>query len=316
MKQRLFSLSITCLIMLSSAVDHISATGQQTDQPTDDPVLVGAGDIASCALDGDEQTAKLLDKIDGTVFAAGDIAYEKGTLDEFKRCYGPTWGRHRKRTRPSLGNHEYGTKKAQGYFDYFGKQAGTNPLGYYSYDLGEWHIIALNSSIDMRPEGSQGLWLKDDLEKHKTICTLAYWHFPTFSSVELKDVNVPRQQALWAVLQSYGVDVIVNGHVHWYERMAPQDAHGKADPHYGIRQFTVGTGGASLNRSVKIVDQLNSEVMDRSTWGVIKFTLHPTSYTWEFIPVEGGTFRDSGSEFCVGAPERASNQNLTPSPSP
>lgn len=274
-----------------------------TPTPVGDPVIVGAGDIAACSSPGDEMTAALIDKIPGTVIAAGDIAYEHGSAEEFAKCYGPSWGRFRRRTRPSPGNHDYVTPYANAYYDYFGRLAGPPQQGYYSFDLGAWHVISLDSNVDARIVGYQGQWLRADLEAHRTACTLAFWHHPVFSTVPSTDTNYSVRQ-LWTLLYEYGADVVVNGHVHYYERFAPQTPTGQYDPQRGIREFIVGTGGAFLQSKVPNKPAPNSEVVNNVTWGVIKFTLHPASYNWEFIPVEGSTFHDSGSTDCVNAPRQ------------
>jgi hypothetical protein len=261
-----------------------------------DAVFVGAGDIAACASDGDEATAKLLDNISGTVFTTGDNAYAGGTADEFADCYAPSWGRHKGRTRPSAGNHDYGTAGAAGYFGYFGSTAGEPGKGYYSYDLGAWHIIVLNSNISVETGSPQEQWLRADLAAHAVTCTLAYWHHPRFSSglVHGSDSFV---QPLWQALYDYGADVVLVGHEHNYERFAPQDPSGNANPARGIRQFVIGTGGRShYPFGIPIA---NSEVRNDDTYGVLKLTLHSTSYTWEFIPEAGKTFKDSGDAACV-----------------
>ncbi len=287
---------IACMLFIVIAVPHES---RQTSAAVGDPVFVGAGDIAACSMPGDEQTARLLDDIPGTIFTVGDNVYPFAAPNTFYDCYGPSWGRHKARTRPAPGNHDYVLPWAAPYFDYFGKRAGPALQGYYSFNLGTWHIISLNSNIDARPDASpQGKWLRADLEANRTLCTLAYWHHPIFSSHAL-DPGVPRMVGIWQMLYRYGVDVVITGHVHNYERFALQDAVGNADPGRGIREFIVGTGGANLSRNPGEVAAPHSEVRDSSTWGVLKLTLHPTSYDWEFIPVEGGNFHDSGSAPCV-----------------
>lgn len=269
----------------------------QQPQPSGDPVLVGAGDIASCALDGDEQTALLIDKIPGTVFTAGDNAYPYGADDDFNKCYAHSWGRFKTRTRPAPGNHEYVTLRAEPYFAYFGKNAGPTGFGYYSYNLGAWHILSLNSNISVYPGSSQEQWLRADLARNKLTCILAYWHHPLFSSAIQPDRprDVP---ALYSILYQYGAALVINGHLHLYERFAPQNPDGQIEPLRGIRQFIVGTGGASLSKK-QFVPLPNSEALDNNTWGVIKLTLHPNSYDWQFIPVQGSTFTDAGSGRCV-----------------
>ncbi len=268
------------------------------DPPTPDPVLVGAGDIASCVMTGDSATAKLLDGISGTVFTAGDNAYEQGTAAQYTNCYHPTWGRHRARTKPVAGNHEYLTAGAAGYFGYFGSRAGTPGQGWYAFDLGAWRIYALNSNCDQiggcETGSAQETWLRADLAANPRQCVLAIFHHPMFSSgVHGNDL---RMGDVWAALYEAGADVIVNGHDHDYERFAPQTPDGTADDATGIRQFVVGTGGAGLRAFGTI--RANSQVRSSAAHGVIKLTLRPTSYAWSFVPVAGRTFKDSGSTLC------------------
>lgn len=268
----------------------------ETPLPADDPVLVGAGDIARCSNKGDEITASLLDNIPGTVFTTGDNAYPDGSAEEFANCYDPTWGRHKDRTYPSPGNHDYHTADAAGYFQYFGSRAGEPGKGYYSYDLGAWHIIVINSNIPVDAGSPQNDWLRADLAAYPAACTLAYWHHPRFSSgiVHGSDESM---QPLWEALYESGADVVLNGHEHNYERFAPQTPQGTADPARGIRQFVIGSGGSSQYEfGIPIA---NSEVRNNDTLGVLKLTLHPTSYSWEFIPEPGKTFTDSGNAPCV-----------------
>jgi hypothetical protein len=268
--------------------------------PPTDPVLVGAGDIASCSSTGDEATATLLDNIAGTVVTLGDNVYDSGTATEYTNCYGPSWGRHKTRTKPTPGNHEYGTANASGYYGYFGSLAGDPSKGYYSYDLGNWHIIVLNSNSDCvaiscAAGSAQEQWLRADLAAHQTVCTLAYWHHPRFNSgaAHGNDVKVA---PFWSALYDLNADVILNGHEHVYERFAPQSPTAVADNARGIRQFTVGTGGRSHYTFGTI--QPNSQARDGNTYGVLKLTLHATSYDWQFVPVAGGTFTDSGTGQC------------------
>jgi hypothetical protein len=257
--------------------------------------LVGAGDIATCGSDGDEATANLLDSIpDATVFTVGDNAYGRGAADEYRDCYGPSWGRHKARTRPTPGNHEYITPGASDYYTYFGAQAGDSTKGYYSYDLGAWHVVALNSSAPMDTGSPQEKWLRADLAENRRSCTLAYWHEPRFSSGP--HGNNANAQPIWAALYEAGADVVIGGHDHTYERFAPQTPAGAADSVRGIREFVVGTGGAShYGLGTR---QPNSEIFDSATFGVLKLTLAASSYTWEFVPVPGGTFRDAGHGQC------------------
>ena len=222
-------------------------------------------------------------------FTTGDHAYLQGTEAQFRECYDPAWGRLRGRTRPSPGNHDYETPGALPYYSYFGANAGPAGLGYYSYDLGNWHIVSLNS---ITASGAQVRWLRQDLASVTARCTLAYWHDPVFSS----GPNGPQAQMreVWRILYGAGADVVVNGDDHLYERFAPQDPDGRPDPP-GIRQFTVGTGGAPLHSFQAI--QPNSQVRT-STHGVLKLTLKADSYEWEFIPILSGSFRDSGAGEC------------------
>jgi len=264
-------------------------------------VLVGAGDIASCDdLKGAEATAKLLDNIPGTVFAAGDLAYPDGSDEQFANCYGPTWGRFKDRTRPAPGNHEYHSDGASGYVRYFGAAAGDPKKGYYSYDLAAWHVIVLNSECDAvggcEAGSAQEQWLRQDLQAHRAKCTLAYWHKPLFSSGAAHG-NDPEIKPLWDALYSADADVVINGHDHHYERFAPQDPAGKADSQRGIREFVVGTGGKNSHRKLS-TPKPNSEVRQADTFGVLKLTLRATSYDWEFVPEAGRTFTDSGSGTC------------------
>ena len=261
-------------------------------------VLVGAGDIARCSSTGAEKTARLLDDIGGTVFTTGDNAYEAGTAAEFKNCYEPTWGRHKDRTRPSPGNHEYNTAGASGYFDYFGAAAGNPKRGYYSYNLGDWHVVALNSMCEkVGGCGSTSpmvTWLRNDLKSNPKKCTVAYLHHPLFSSGE--HGNQTKMKPAFTVLYNKNADVVINGHDHDYERFAPQSPDGTRDRDQGIREFVVGTGGGShyAFRTIKP----NSQVRNANTYGVLKLTLNPTSYDWKFVPVAGKTFTDSGSDSC------------------
>jgi hypothetical protein len=255
--------------------------------------LVGAGDIAKCGDDGDEATARLLDSISGTVFTAGDNAYSNGSAGEFADCYDPSWGRHKSRTRPSPGNHDYRTPGAAGYFAYFGANAGDPNRGYYSYELGVWHVLALNSNIDMSPHSPQLEWLTADLSASSMLCTVAYWHHPRFSSGT--HGNDPSVADLWEVLYAAGVDVIINGHDHDYERFAPQTPAGDLDRSRGIRQFVVGTGGASLRDFDAIAS--HSEVRISRAFGVLKLTLRATAYEWEFV-TDDGQVGDMGGSLC------------------
>ena len=283
----------------------VPSSGSPTPTPTPtptpvggDPVFVGAGDIASCSSSGDEATANLLDTIPGTVFTLGDNVYQSGTDAEFANCYNPSWGRHKARTYPSSGNHEYKTAGAAGYFNYFGAAAGDPSKGYYSYDLGAWHVIVLNTEcaeIGGCQAGSpQNQWLRADLAAHPNTCTVAYGHRPRFSSGS--NGNDAQMEPLWQALYDYNADVVLAGHAHDYERFAPQDPSGNYNATRGIVGFVVGTGGAFFTGTG--TPRANSEVFQNDTFGVLKLTLHPTGYDWQFVPVVGKTFTDSGSAAC------------------
>jgi glucose/arabinose dehydrogenase/PKD repeat protein len=268
-----------------------------------DPVLVGAGDIASCQSSGDEATAKLLDGISGTVFTTGDNAYENGSAADFASCYDSSWGRHKARTRPAVGNHEYQTPNASGYFGYFGSAAGDPDKGYYSYDLGGWHIISLNSMCEnvggCGESSPMVTWLKNDLATNPKACTAAYFHHPLFNSGS-EYGNDPKMKPSWDALYAAGAEVVLNGHEHVYERFAPQTPAGATDTVQGIREFNVGMGGAEHYSFGTI--QPNSQVRNADTYGVLKLTLHSGSYDWQFVPEAGKTFTDSGTDQCHGAP--------------
>jgi hypothetical protein len=268
--------------------------------PPDGEVFVGAGDIAVCGSSGDEATSDLLVNISGTVFTLGDNAYSNGSASDYTNCYDPSWGRVKSRTRPTPGNHEYQTANAAGYFGYFGAAAGDPTKGYYSYDLGAWHIIVLNSNsscttISCAAGSAQEQWLRADLAANTKACTLAYWHHPRFSSGATHGNNTA-VAPFWDALYQYGAEIVLNGHEHVYERFAPQTPNATADPTAGIRQFTVGTGGAGLY-SFSSTIQPNSEVRNNSSLGVLELTLRTGGYSWDFIPATG-TFTDSGTGTC------------------
>jgi len=261
-------------------------------------VLVGAGDIAGCGSRGDEETAKLLDRIPGIVFTTGDNAYERGTPQEFAECFGPSWGRHKARIRPAAGNHDYATDGARGYFAYFGAAAGDPDKGYYSYNLGDWHVVVLNSNCaavgGCGPDSAQARWLTADLARNSRRCSLAYWHHPRFSSGP--HGNDKTVQTFWLILHAAGAEVVVNGHDHLYERFLPQTPAAVRDEARGVQQFTVGTGGRSLYRVRTI--KPHSAVRHSSAFGVLRLTLWPGEYAWEFIVVGGAEIRDAGSRKC------------------
>jgi hypothetical protein len=292
--RRALVVAVAAALLLPSLVDPQPVAAA-------DPVLVGAGDIANCSTSADSATARLLDRIPGTVFTLGDNAYPRGSGSDFRRCYRPTWGRHEGRTRPAPGNHDYSTAGADGYFDYFDPNPGARGQGWYSYDRGTWHIVVLNSNCSKiggcGPGSAQVRWLKGDLAANAGRNVLAYWHHPRFTSG--KHGNSTDVGTFWNVLYANGADIVLNGHDHDYERFAPQDPGGHADPQHGIRQFVVGTGGTPLRS--KGSTAANSQVFS-STHGVLKLTLGPDSYDWRFVPIAGKTFTDAGSGSTHGPP--------------
>ncbi len=259
--------------------------------------LVGAGTVASCSSSGDEATAAILDATPGTVFTLGDNVYPSGSLANYQNCYNPSWGRHKARTAPALGNHEYDTSPtAADYFSYFGAAAGDPTKGYYSYDLGAWHIVALNSDVSMSAGSAQEQWLRTDLAAHPQRCTLAYWHHPRFSSGSTHG-SMAQAQPLWQALYDAGAEIVLSGHEHNYERFAPQTPGGALDLARGIREFVVGTGGGAGAYPFG-TPIANSEVRLTGVNGVLKLTLGDGTYAWQFIPVAGQTATDSGSGTC------------------
>jgi hypothetical protein len=255
--------------------------------------LYAAGDIGECGF-GTSQTGALLDNLPGgLILAVGDLAYPGGSATDFHNCYDPFWGRHKARTRPVPGNHEYENPahSADPYFDYFGDLAGTRGQGYYAFTASTWRVIALNSEIDFGPGSAQLVWLRSELSNNRTACTLVYWHRGLFSSGP--DGNQPDTKNLWTTLTEFNADVVLNGHDHEYERFAPQDPDGKASA-TGIREFIIGTGGAHLYTPVSL--QPNSQVR-ASTYGIFILTLTDNAYAWDFAAA-GSAFRDTGSDAC------------------
>jgi acid phosphatase type 7 len=287
--------------LLTVSVVGLSAAPQRTTlggewAVASDPVLVGAGDIASCSASGDTATARLLTSIAGTVFTTGDNAYERGSAAEYANCYDPTWGQVKTRTRPTTGNHDYGTSGAAGYFGYFGSRAGTKGKGYYAYNLGSWRVYALNSNcgyVSCSSTSAQGRWLKADLAANPHRCVLAYWHHPLFSSGP--HGNSSAVKAFWNILYAAHAEIVINGHDHDYERFARQSPGGIRTAR-GLREFVVGTGGRSHYAWGRI--KPNSLARNNTTYGVLKLTLHASSYSWRFVPVGGKTYTDSGTTSC------------------
>jgi hypothetical protein len=261
-----------------------------------DPVLVGAGDIGTCTYGGDKQTAALVRGIDGTVFAAGDLAYDRGTAAQFRDCYDPAWGSFKDRTRPVPGNHDW-VSGLDPYRAYWGDRAvGPGGDPWYSFDLGAWHIVMLDSDCakvgGCGKDSKQGRWLAADLAAHQSTCTAAIFHHPRFSSGQHgDDTDVA---PFWDLLHEAHADIVISGHDHDYERFAPQAPDGSADPN-GITEFVVGTGGVPLRGFES--PRPNSEVRISDANGVLRLVLRPTGYDWSFIAVDGRT-RDSGSADC------------------
>lgn len=260
--------------------------------------LVGAGDIAGCSEKDSAATARLLGRIPGTVFTVGDNVQGRGASSEFRNCYDPTWGKYKQRTKPAAGNHEYYTARARPYFDYFGARAGGARRGYYSYDRGGWHVVVLNSNCSKvggcGRTSPQGRWLRTNLARNDRQCTMAYFHHPLYASGTGSDT--PQVRPFWNMLQKRRADVILSGHAHRYERFRPITPAGARSPN-GIRQFIVGTGGATGGKQYGPNDP-NMQVKRRNTAGVLRFSLRPGSYSWRFVPISGQNFTDSGTDRC------------------
>ena len=281
----------------SSTRLYTTPTGLVTANPPQ--IVSGAGDISTCGNNNDEATARLLDALPGGVFTLGDNVMPNGATSEFANCYEPTWGRHKARTRPAAGNHDYNTSGAAGYFAYFGAAAGEPGKGYYSYTLGAWHVVVLNSNIPTTAGSAQDTWLKADLTAHPNQCTLAYYHHPLYSSTGGSGsggATYSGVRNLVSDLYAGHADLILNGHRHFYERLAPMKPDGTADPVNGVREIIAGTGGDGGGTLTNIFPL--SEARNGSTFGVLKLYLYDDSYAWKFIPVAGKTFTDSGSTAC------------------
>jgi acid phosphatase type 7 len=276
----------------------IAAVGDSACDPGDRNYGGGTGSRSSCHHRAVSDL--MVNRNLAAFLPLGDNQYEDGSLAKFRASYDPTFGRLKTITRPVVGNHEYLTTGAAGYFDYFGLQAGQRGQGWYSYDIGRWHLIALNSICGKvggcGPDSPQGRWLKADLAAHRNSCTLAYLHHPRFSSGH--HGNATALQPLWQALYDAGAEILLSGHDHVYERFAPQDPAGNADPVRGIRQFVVGTGGKNHYAFTNPSGIANSEVRDAATYGVLELALGDNGYRWRFVPSAGGTFTDSGTGTC------------------
>nr|WP_052170743.1 metallophosphoesterase [Massilia sp. JS1662] len=272
---------LTAAALLAAVSVHAAAAS-----PDKGVTVYAAGDIARCAYrdpaySGAADTAAtvaagLAQDPEAVVLALGDLTYPNGAMKEFTDCYAPTWGRFKDRTWPAPGNHEYYTPGAKPYFDWWGARAGR---GYYSFELGTWHIISLDSNLAPAQHAAQLDWLRADLAAHPARCTLAYWHHPLYSSGG--HGSIPKMRDAWQLLYAAGAELVLSGHDHDYERFAPQDADGRLDPTHGIRQFVVGTGGAYPTPFLLTVP--HSEVRDSNRTGVLRLRLYTGGYGWEFV---------------------------------
>ena len=311
-------LSLLALAIIAAGPRPVRASGSQTGDRGMTAMLIGAGDINDCSKpEGAEATAQILEAYPtATIFAAGDLAYFSGSNDAF-RCYDKTWGRPalRERTRPAVGNHEYVTWGAAGFFRYWRKAreakaweitGGDLEKGYYSYNLGAWHVVVINSECADSPvfghgapscdQGSeQEQWLREDLKRFPVACTLAYWHHPLFNN-GANHGGSRKMKPIWQALYEYGADVVITGHEHDYERFSPQTAEGVLDGTRGIREFVVGTGG-KMEKGHFASDH-HSEHQEKGVFGVLKLTLHPKSYEFEFIRGGDGKVLDWGGDAC------------------
>lgn len=301
---RAFVVMVVAALAASLLLTDLLGEPAQTQTSTLEATLVGAGDIASCSYDRDQATANLLANVSGTVFTLGDNAYPDGTAAQFTNCYHPTWGVEKARTKPSVGNHEYHTPDASGYFGYFGAAAQDPDKGYYSYKRGSWRVVVLNSNCSevggCGGRSPQGRWLKQVLTNFTSRCTLAYFHHPLFASTGAASTEV---RPFWKILYSHNADVILSGHAHYYERFAPQRPDGTRDRSRGIREFVVGTGGAAPLQPMTSPRAANSQIDSEkapgtTAYGVLKLDLYAGSYAWKFRPVAGESFTDSGNDQC------------------
>lgn len=304
------TISALLFIALSGCLDGSSpqAAARQPGSTESVPgaayTIYAAGDIADCKNLKPEHSAAaktaalvasaLAQNRDAAVLTLGDNTYPVGLPLEFDNCYDPTWGRFKARTYPAPGNHDYYTPAAIGYYGYFGASAGPEQRGYFSVELGQWHVVSLNSNLKGDEQRRQLEWLKADLAQHPTRCALAYWHHPLFSSGG--HGNNAQMKDAWQILSDGGVDVVLNGHDHDYERFAPQNGAGVRDELHGMRQFVVGTGGTPLTPIG--FPKRNSEASYNSAHGVLKLALKETGYEWEFLPVAGDRFSDRGVTLC------------------
>jgi hypothetical protein len=267
-----------------------------TPSPQETATVIAVGDIASCEAEGDSATAAVVADLEGTLVTLGDNVYEAGSDQTYRDCYDPVYGQFKDRTRPAPGNHDVRDDGGDAYFRYFGDSAGAPGEGWYTFDLGAWHLIALNSNCDQVGcgEGSaQYQWLIDDLAANSdSECTLAYWHHARFSSGPHGDIGAVAD--LWRALDEADADLVLAGHDHIYERFAPQASDGATDPN-GLVEITVGTGGAIHHETERVAP--NSEIAITDAYGVLVLTLHPDGWDWSFLETDGSE-GDAGSASC------------------
>lgn len=300
--------AIAAPVATAAAADPVIAAAGDIACPASDPLyLGGAGDATHCAQ---RRTAALIGPVDA-VLPLGDNQYDSGRLSDYQTAYASSWGVPSllPKTFPVVGNHEYGSPGAKGYFDYFNGvgaatgRAGARGQGWYSYDLGAWHVLALNSECDKigvavcATGGAQEAWVRADLVAHPTTCTLAYWHEPRFSSGPAAVTNANNMAPIWNDLYNAGVDVVLTGHKHFYERFAPLNAAGAVDTARGITELIVGTGGR--DHAGTPAKRAGSQVLNAKTFGILKMALHPTSFDWQFVPETATGFKDQS---VVGQP--------------
>lgn len=313
--------AITCIVLAIAGLVTCTRSPRELppclaspafERETKDPSfarVVAAGDIADCTTNKHFETAALVEKLaPDAVFVLGDLAYPNGKLDEFLDCYDPAWGKFRSITRPAVGNHEYHTAHAGPYHAYFCGSSGDAFRGYYSFDIGAWHVVSLNSNcggdLDVPAEvasefggcdkdSPQAKWLRDDLAKHPSPCTAALWHHPVFNSGKHGQAGYMRD--LWRILEDAGADLVLNGHAHDYERLAPVVLPGTRNDQRGMRQFVIGTGGRGLATFADI--DRNSEVRQAETHGVLELKLYADKYEWNYVATTPGV-TDRGETPC------------------
>jgi hypothetical protein len=291
------TIAVACTDSPTRPTPH-TAEPPHKPQPTPAPgptrvsaVLVAVADIGLCGSPGVQQTARLVDRIDGQLVLAGDLAYMHGSMQDFLRCFDPWWGHLRRRWRPTPGNHEYETAGAAGYFQYFAEAASVAGRSYYSFRAGDWLVLMLDSNVPARTGSPQYEFVRSELQANTTPCVMAVWHHPLFSS----GPNGPSlfMRDMWALLYEQNADVVVNGHDHLYERFGKQDTEGRSDAR-GLRQFIVGTGGATLYDFQRMAPNSQARV---KAHGVLRLTLNTSNYEWAFLDAAGGT-ADTGFDSC------------------